>query len=61
MRKIAGNGTQRGSLIPEYSIPFENIPNLVNEARRILTMKQKQGVLKSQRTGGELRLRRSKT
>ena len=61
MRKIAGNGIQRGSLIPEYSIPFENIPNLVNEARRILTMKQKQDVLKSQRTGGELRLRRSKT
>ena len=56
MRKIAGNGIQRGSLIPEYSIL-----NLVSEARRILTMKQKQDVLKSQRTGGELRLRRSKT
>ena len=61
MRKIAGDGIQRGSLFPEYSIPFENIPNLVNEARRILTMKQEQDVLKSQRTGGELRLRRSKT
>ena len=61
MKKIAGNGIQRSGLNPEYEIPFENMPNLVNAARRILTMKQKQDVLKSLRTGGALGLRRSKT
>ena len=61
MKKIAGNGIKRGGLIPVYSTPFGNIPNLVNEARRILTMKHKQDVSKSQRTGGKLPLRMSKT